>query len=128
MSPSVEIAFKMKFFNGTNYTLWAFKMKVFLMSKGLWDAVNGGAAVTAAQEQQAHAAIVLNLSYAQLLHVVCTENARDEWSALARVHRTHDMASRLWLKEKIASFKYTTPDMTFHVMEPEQMVLKMNGA
>uniref|UniRef100_A0AAV1VI23 CCHC-type domain-containing protein n=1 Tax=Peronospora matthiolae TaxID=2874970 RepID=A0AAV1VI23_9STRA len=118
----------MELLNGTNYTLWAFKMKLFLMSKGLWEAVNGAAAVTAAQGQQAHAAIVLNLSDSQLTHVVCTEDARDAWSALARVHRTHDMASRLWLKEKFASFKYTAPDMTSHVMELEQLVLKMGGA
>uniref|UniRef100_A0AAV1V883 DUF4219 domain-containing protein n=1 Tax=Peronospora matthiolae TaxID=2874970 RepID=A0AAV1V883_9STRA len=40
----------MELFNGTNYTLWAFKMKMFITSKGQWEAVNGGAAVTASQE------------------------------------------------------------------------------
>ena len=127
MSPSIDLAPKMEPFNGTNYTLWAFKMKMYLMSKGLWEAVDGGVATTA-QKQQAHAAIVLNLSDTQLMHVVRTDNARDAWIALARVHRTHDMASRLWLKEKFASFKYTAKDMSAHVMELEELVLKMNGA
>ena len=62
MSPTVDSAPKMEPFDGTNFTLWAFKMKMYLMSKGLWEAVNGGEIVTAMQEQQAHAAIVLNLS------------------------------------------------------------------
>uniref|UniRef100_A0AAV1T9P9 CCHC-type domain-containing protein n=1 Tax=Peronospora matthiolae TaxID=2874970 RepID=A0AAV1T9P9_9STRA len=38
------------------------------------------------------------------------------------------MASRLWLKKKFASFKHTASDMTSHVMELEQLVLKMNEA
>lgn len=38
------------------------------------------------------------------------------------------MASRLWLKEKFASFKYTATDMSAHVMELERLVLEMNGA
>ena len=47
MSPSVDFAPKMEPFDGTNYTLWKFKMKMFLMSKGLWEAVDGSAPVTA---------------------------------------------------------------------------------
>ena len=38
------------------------------------------------------------------------------------------MASRLWLKEKFATFKYTAPDMSAHVPELERLVLDMNGA
>ena len=116
MSPSNDSAPKLEPLNGTNYTLWAFKMKMYLMSKGLWEAVDGGS-TTAAKEQQAHAAIVLNLSDAQLMHVVRTESAREAWIALAQIHRTQDMAKRLWLKEKFATFKYTAADMSAHVME-----------
>ena len=127
MSPSNDSAPKLEPFNGTNYTLWAFKMKMYLMSKGLWEAVDGGS-TTAAKEKQAHAAIVLNLSDTQLMHVVRTESARDAWIALAQIHRTQDMANRLWLKEKFATFKYTTANMSAHVMELQQLVLEMNGA
>ena len=115
-------------FNGSNFTFWALKMKMYLMSKGLWAAVNGGSLVTALQEQQAHAAIVLNLSDTQLMHVINSDTARGAWEALAQVHRTKDMASRLWLKEKFASFKYTAVDMSAHVMELGQLVLEMKGA
>ena len=115
-------------FDGTNYPLWAFKMRMFLISKGLWEAVEATSSVSEAKEQQAHAAIVLNLSDTQLMHVITTSNAREAWGALARVHRTQDMASRLWLKEKFATFKFTAPDMSAHVMELERLVLDMNGA
>lgn len=60
--------------------------------------------ITAEKEHQAHAAIVFNLSDTQLMHVVRTENMRGAWIALARVHRTQYMASRLWLEEILHRF------------------------
>ena len=62
------------------------------------------------------------------MHVITTSSAREAWGALAQVYRTEDMASRLWLKEKFATFKYTAPDMSAHVLELERLVLDMNGA
>ena len=62
MSPSNDFGFKVEPFDGFNYTLWSFKMKMLLVFKGLWNAVSGEEAVTIAKEQQAHAAIVLSLA------------------------------------------------------------------
>ena len=98
------------------------------MSKGLWSAVSGDEAVSVAKEQQAHAAIVLSLADLQLMHVIGSETARDAWGKLAMFHRTQDMASRLWLKEKFASFKYTASSISGHVMELEDLVMKMQSA
>ena len=39
MSPSSDFSFKVEPFDGSNYGLWSFKMKMLLMSKGLWSAV-----------------------------------------------------------------------------------------
>ena len=128
MSPSHDSTPKLEPFNGTNYRVWAFKMKMYLMSKGLWEAVGSGLPVSATMEQQAHAAIVLNLSDTRLMHVIDGASARDAWGSLARFHQTQDMASRLWLKEKFASFKYTATNMSAHVSELERLVLEMNGA
>uniref|UniRef100_A0AAV1V3K5 Integrase catalytic domain-containing protein n=1 Tax=Peronospora matthiolae TaxID=2874970 RepID=A0AAV1V3K5_9STRA len=128
MSPSNDSTPKVAQFDGTKYPLWAFKMKMYLISKGLWEAVNATSGVSEAKEQQAHAAIVLNLSDTQLTHVITTSSACEAWGALARVHRAQDMASRLWLKEKFATFKFTASDMSAHVMELERLVLEMNGA
>ena len=128
MSPNSDISFKIEPFDGSNYGLWSFKMKMLLMSKGLWSAVSGDEAVSVAKEQQAHAAIVLSLADSQLMHVIGSENARAAWGKLAMFHRTQDMASRLWLKEKFASFKYTASNISGHVMELEDLVLKMQSA
>ena len=127
MSPNSDLGFKIEPFDGSNYGLWSFKMKMLLVSKGLWSAVCGEA-VTAAKEQQAHAAIVLNLADSQLLHVIGAESAMAAWGKLAMFHRTQDMANRLWLNEKFASFKYTASSISGHVMELEELVMKMKSA
>ncbi|CEG37846.1 copia protein (gagintpol protein) [Plasmopara halstedii] len=101
---------------------------MYLMSKGLWDAVLGGAGVTAMKEQQGHTAIVLNLKdsswFTSLMQPLLTKPGQ-HWRGF---YRTQDMASRIWLKEKFASFKYTAKDMSAHVMELEQLVLQMRSA
>ena len=128
MSPNSDITLKMELFDGSNYSLWAFKMKMYLMSKGLWEAVEDGSNITTAKAQQAHAAIVLSLSDSQLMHVVNSTSAREAWGALAKFHHTQDMANRLWLKEKFASFKYTATSISAHVTELERLVMDMRGA
>ena len=57
--------------------------------------------VTAEKEQQAHAAIIRNLSDSQLMHVITATTAGDAWGGLAKFHHTQDMASRLWIKEQL---------------------------
>ena len=125
MSPSNDSGFKVEPFDVSNYTLWSFKMKMLLVTKGLWNAVSGEEAVTIAKEQQAHAAIILNLADSQLMHVIGSNTARDAWGKLAMFHRTQDMANRLWLKEKLFSFKYTASSISSHVAELEELVLKI---
>uniref|UniRef100_A0AAV1V0R9 CCHC-type domain-containing protein n=1 Tax=Peronospora matthiolae TaxID=2874970 RepID=A0AAV1V0R9_9STRA len=128
MSPSNDSGFKVEPFDGSNYGLWSYKMKMYLMSKGLWGAIAGDETTSEAKEQQAHAAIVLNLSDSQLMHVIDSATAREAWGRLARFHHSHDMANRLWLKEKFASFKYAASSMSGHVMELEDLVMKMKRA
>ena len=128
MSPSNDSGFKVEPFDGSNYALWSYKMKMYLMSKGLWGVVSGDDAPNAVKEQQAHAAIALNLSDAQLMHVIDAATARDAWGRLARFHHTQDMANRLWLKEKFSSFKYTASSISGHVTELEDLVMKMRNA
>ena len=103
-------------------------MKMYLMSKGLWGAIAGDETTSEAKEQQAHAAIVLNLSDSQLMHVIDSASARDAWGRKAQFHHSQDMANRLWLKEKFASFTYTASSMGAHVMELEDLVMKLKRA
>ncbi|POM59271.1 LOW QUALITY PROTEIN: Copia protein (GagintPol protein) [Phytophthora palmivora] len=101
---------------------------MYLTSKGLWGAVSGEGNTTAIKEQQPHAAIVLNMKDSQLMHVIDAATAREAWTRLKNFHRTQDMANRLWLEEKFASFKYTTSSIKDHVVELETLVLKMRNA
>uniref|UniRef100_A0AAV1U5U5 CCHC-type domain-containing protein n=1 Tax=Peronospora matthiolae TaxID=2874970 RepID=A0AAV1U5U5_9STRA len=128
MSPNNNSGFKVEPFDGLNNGLWSYKMKMHLMSKGLWGAIAGDDTTSEAKEQQAHAAIVLNLSDSQLMHFIDSDTAREAWGHLARFHHSHDMANRLWLKEKFASFKYAASSMSGHVMELEDHVMKMKRA
>ena len=50
MITSHDFAPKLEPFDGTNYAVWAFKMKMFLASKRLWEAVGGANSVTAERE------------------------------------------------------------------------------
>ena len=127
MSPSNDSTPKVAQFDGTNYPLWALKIKMYLVSKKLWKAVDATSGVSEAKEQQAHAAIVTSLSDNQLMHVITTSSALKAWVALVQVHRTQDMASRLWLQEIFPTFKCTAPDMSAHVLELERLMLDMNG-
>ena len=63
-----------------------------------------------------------------MMHVIVTETAKEAWGGLERFHRTQDMASQLWLKQKFASFKYTATDMKTHVTQIEQIVMEMTSA
>uniref|UniRef100_H3H3G5 CCHC-type domain-containing protein n=1 Tax=Phytophthora ramorum TaxID=164328 RepID=H3H3G5_PHYRM len=125
--PSTDTKFKVEPFDGSNYSLWSYKMKMYLMSKGLWEAVCGEAGSTA-KEQQAHAAIVLNLNDSQLMHVVTSTTAKEAWDTLKKFHKTQDMANRLWLKEKFSAFKFTASSVGKHVTELEKLVMEMKNA
>ena len=88
MSPISDFGFKIEPFDGSDYGLWSLKMQMLLVSKGLWSAVSGEEAVSSTKEQHAHAAIVLNLAYSQLPHVIGAETARAAWGKLASFHYT----------------------------------------
>ena len=87
-------------------------MKMHLMSKGLWGVLAGDETTSVAKEQRAHAAIVFNLRDSQLIHVIDAATAREAWGRLEQFHHSQDMANRLWLKEKFASFSYTASSMS----------------
>ena len=102
-------------------------MKMYLMSKGLWGVLAGDETTSVAKEQQAHAAIVLNFSDSQLMHFIDSATAREAWGRLAQFHHSQDMANRIWLKEKFASLSYMASSMSSHVMEMEDLLMKLSS-
>ena len=80
MSPSNDSTPKVAQFDGTNYPLWALKIKMYLVSKKLWKAVDATSGVSEAKEQQAHAAIVTNVEADHL----------DNWGTEEAYHRAFE--------------------------------------
>lgn len=68
-------------------------MKMYLIFTRLWGVIFG--------EDVADAAFALNLSDAQLMHVIHATSAKDAWGRFVKFNRTQDMANRLWLKVKL---------------------------
>ncbi|CEG38837.1 uncharacterized protein PHALS_08888 [Plasmopara halstedii] len=79
MSPNSEDYAKPARFDGSDYLLRAYKMQMFLLSRGVHDVDN-------VKKQKAHAAIVLNLVDNQLQHVISADSAADLWMVLRRIH------------------------------------------
>uniref|UniRef100_A0AAV1TD76 DUF4219 domain-containing protein n=1 Tax=Peronospora matthiolae TaxID=2874970 RepID=A0AAV1TD76_9STRA len=98
-------------FDGSKYQLWSFKIIMYLRSRGLWGQVDGSSPPDRALMEQEHAAIVLSLTDSQVLHVLTTATAMHAWNTLQRLNESKDMASRMWLKEKFSTFRYTASSM-----------------
>ena len=62
------------------------------------------------------------------MHVIDLASARDARGRLAQFYHRQDMANRLWLKEKVASFEYAASSLRAHVMELEDLVMKLKHA
>jgi len=120
-------------FDGTHYTLWSYKMRVYLMSKGMWHIVTGTSEVTDIKEREqletkAYATIVLNLADNQLLHVMNSNSAMEVWSTLEAYHKNTDVANRMHMKEQFASFKYRNGPIQDHITQLEQLVIALRSA
>jgi Reverse transcriptase (RNA-dependent DNA polymerase)/gag-polypeptide of LTR copia-type/Integrase core domain/GAG-pre-integrase domain/Zinc knuckle len=126
MSPSNDD--KVGKFDGSNFQLWSYKMRMLLTAKGLWGQVDGTATPDKEKMGQAQAIIVLRLEDSQLIHVMRAKTPTEAWKALEKMNQQKDMSTRLWLKEKYATFRYEVGSITKHLNELEKLVLDMEVA
>jgi hypothetical protein len=126
MSPSNDD--KVGKFDGTNYQLWSFKMRMLLTAKGLWGQVDGTAKEDTDKKDQAQAIIVLRLEDNQLIHVMRARTPSEVWKILEKLNMKKDMSTKLWLKEKYATYRYTQGSIGKHLEELEKLVLDMEMA
>lgn len=101
---------------------------MYLRSRGLWGQMDKSKPLDLSLKEQAHAAIVLSLADSQVLHVVATTTAAEAWAVLKGLNESRDMASRMWLKEKFATFCFSLSTMKKHFEELEALVLQMSSA
>jgi hypothetical protein len=118
-----------KKFDGEIYHLWAVKMKCYLMAKSLWEYVypdpnTGNTTMTAENDdlfRKAHAALILHLEDNQLIHIISLEWPREVWVALAFMHHTSSMSSKLNIKEMLNTFYYQSSKMKEHLTRGDQV-------
>ncbi|KAL7684299.1 hypothetical protein Plhal304r1_c036g0110561 [Plasmopara halstedii] len=81
---------------------------MFLTAKGLWRYVDGTATENTEKSSQAIANIALRLEDSQLIHVMNATTAHEMWHGLEAMNQQKDMSTKMWLKEKYATFRYSS--------------------
>jgi hypothetical protein len=85
----------MEKFNGGNFHLWKFKMRMMLSKHGLWKFVDGSATLPSEEvpradynenETKAFTLLCERLTDAQLAHIQYCDNVKSAWEALCGVH------------------------------------------
>uniref|UniRef100_A0A5S6R2Q3 Retrovirus-related Pol polyprotein from transposon TNT 1-94 n=1 Tax=Trichuris muris TaxID=70415 RepID=A0A5S6R2Q3_TRIMR len=74
---------------------------------------------------KAIAAICLTVEYDQLLHLTQLETAREMWQALQRLHERSTIGSRLCLKRKLYSMRFTHGTMQSHLNAMLEIVAQL---
>jgi hypothetical protein len=93
-------------FDGANFHLWKFKMRMMLSKHGLWKFVDGSATLPNEEvpranynknETKAFTLLCEHLTDAQLEHIQYCDNVRSAWEALCDVHETKTIGNKLFL-------------------------------
>ena len=125
MSPSNDSGFKVEPFNGSNNTLWSFKMKMLLVTKKLWNAVISinycEGAASARGDSFEPGGLAADARYRLEYCEGCVGEAGN-----VSPHLRHGESSGA--RNKFSSFKYTASSISSHFTELEELVLKMQSA
>jgi len=125
--------------NDRNYFQWKYRMEMQLIQKGLWEVVSGEDARPDGPETShdvkdwikrnrlATAEIVLHVSNSQLSHTRKTQDAREMWDILRRVHEGTGWAHRIALQRKLftAEFDPAETSMQSHLNAMEEIADKL---
>jgi len=104
----------MEKFDGGNFHLWKFKMRMMLSKHGLWKFVDGSAILPSEKvakvdynekETKAFALLCEHLTDAQLAHIQYCDNVRSAWEALCGVHEAKTIGNKLFLRRRFFTIK-----------------------
>ncbi len=116
----------MKKFDGGNFHLWKFKMRMMLSKHGLWKFIDGSATLPNEEvatadynekETKAFALLCEHLTDAQLAHIQYCDNVRSAWDALCGVHEAKTIGNKLFLRRRFFTIK---------MQEGDDMLVHMN--
>ena len=104
-----------KFSGKNDFGLWRIKIRAILVQQGLVDALRGesGLSVNLSPKEKteitekAHSAIILCLGDRALREVASEKTAATIWTKLEKLYMTKSLANKLYLKQRLYSFKMT---------------------
>ncbi len=99
-----------------NYTTWAFKMRNLLVTKDLWNAVEGTTNVDASIDAKALAIICLYVKEHHISTLAQCNKAKEAWDKLSSIHKGRSEARKMVLHQQLLSLqKLSTEDVTQYV-------------
>jgi hypothetical protein len=96
----------MEKFDGGNFHLWKFKMRMMLFKHGLWKFVDGSATLPSEEvvnadynekEMKAFALLCEHLTDAQLAHIQYCDNVKNAWEVFCGIHEAKTISNKLFL-------------------------------
>lgn len=129
--------FNIERFNGKNdFGLWRMKMRAILVQQGLEEALEGERKLPATlsdKEKQkimkkAHSAIILCLGDKVLREISKEKTAAEIWLRLESLYMTKTLANRLYLKQKLYTFKMGHSTSIFdHIDDFNRLILDLEN-
>jgi hypothetical protein len=104
----------MEKFDGGNFHLWKFKMRMMLSKHGFWKFVDGSATIPEDEDQimdyskkatKAFALLCEHLTNAQFAHIQYCENVKCAWETLCGVHETKTIENKLFFRMRFFTMK-----------------------
>jgi len=123
-------------FDGTNFQLWKFQMKIIFTASGLLDVVDGtfpkpeptADNYAAWNSKNAKAMCILSsaVEYSQLKYLITCEKAAEMWAKLGSIHEQKSAANKLTLMTKFHEYKMTPSDsVAQHIAKIENMARQL---
>lgn len=91
-------------FDGSDYQAWSYKMKMLLIQKGCWGAVEG-TDLAEEKSQLALSYIALGLCNNQIVYVRDAATAKEAWERLKRTYENPGNATKMHLQEQLFTTK-----------------------
>ncbi len=104
----------MEKFDGGNFHLRKFKMRMMLSKHGLWKFVDGSATIPNDEDQitdynekatKTFALLCEHLTDAQLAHIQYCENVKSAWETLCGVHEDKTIGNKLFFRRRFFTIK-----------------------
>jgi CRISPR/Cas system CSM-associated protein Csm2 small subunit len=104
----------MEKFDGGNFQLWKFKMRMMFSKHGFWKFVDGSAIILNDEDEmveynekatKAFALFCEHLTNAQLAHIQYCENVKSVWETFCDVHEAKTIKNKLFFLKMVLHYQ-----------------------